>query len=427
MYANLCSTTFSNDSESNQQPSASIIPCEKSPRIASTVPDTAPETCVSANATNVCVGYVHSAAHLFECARIPRVRRRSLLVHGLLEGYNLLKSLRVIHPLVASRNDLCLFHSGDYVDFLESCEVAEDLEKEDIVSRAHDYSLVDDCAPIERLLTLVKHIAGGTLAAAKAIIDKTCNVAIHWEGGWHHAHRSEAAGFCYVNDVVLGILELRRMFRRVLYIDLDVHHGDGVQEAFAGTDKVLTVSVHQYEPGFYPGTGAVNDVGFGLGRGYSINLPLRSGASDSTFVRVVTNVISDVRERYKPDVVVCQCGADGLSGDPLGAWNLTPSAFVQCVRLVQSWGLPLLLLGGGGYVAANAARCWTIVTAAVLGQELEEDIPEHRFLMMYGPGYELNLEPGFRRDLNDDAYIDGLLQVVKKQVVQIGAIEEVYS
>ncbi|KAH7980406.1 hypothetical protein HPB49_015749 [Dermacentor silvarum] len=173
----------------------------------------------------------------------------------------------------------------------------------------------------------------------------------------------------------------------------------------------MTVSVHQYEPGFYPGTGAVNDIGFGLGRGYSINLPLRSGASDSTFVRVVTTVIGEVRERYKPDAVVCQCGADGLSGDPLGAWNLTPDAFVQCVRLVHSWALPLLLLGGGGYAAANAARCWTAVTAALLGQELEEDIPEHHFLMMYGPGYELNLEPGFRRDLNNAAYIDNLLQV----------------
>ncbi|XP_075550374.1 histone deacetylase 8-like [Dermacentor variabilis] len=424
MYESLYSSVFCNDDD-NGQASATIIPSDESPELTSAVTalhNTAPETCVSATARNTRVGYVHSPAHLFECERLPRVRRRCLLVHGLLKCYNLLKSLRAIHPLVASRDDLCLFHSADYVDFLEYCEAAKDLDTEDILSRAHEYSLVDDCAPTQRLLTLVKHIAGGTLAAARAITEKICDVAIHWEGGWHHAHRSEAAGFCYVNDVVLGILELRRKFERVLYIDLDVHHGDGVQEAFAGTDKVMTVSVHQYEPGFYPGTGAVNDIGFGLGRGYSINLPLRRGASDSTFVRVVTTVIDEVRERYKPDAVVCQCGADGLSGDPLGAWNLTPGAFVQCVRLVQSWGLPLLLLGGGGYAAANAARCWTVVTAALLGRKLEEDIPEHCFLMKYGPGYELSLEPGFRRDLNDATYIDSLLQVVMRQVDLIGTV-----
>lgn len=419
MYENLYSTIFGNDRDSNHT-SGAIVACDISPQLVPDSPDTVPEMRVSATARNIRVGYVHSAAHLFECERLPRVRQRCLLVHGLLKGYNLLKSLRTIHPLVASREDLRLFHSTDYINFLESCEAEKDLEKEDIISRAHDYNLVDDCAPTKRLLTLVGHIAGGTLAAARAIMEKTCDIAIHWEGGWHHAHRSEAAGFCYVNDVVLGILELRRTFRRVLYIDLDVHHGDGVEEAFAGTDKVLTVSVHQYEPGFYPGTGAASDVGFGLGRGYSINLPLRSGASDSTFVRVVTTVVDEVRKRYKPDAVVCQCGADGLSGDPLGAWNLTPGAFVQCVRLVQSWGLPLLLLGGGGYVAANAARCWTTITAALLGQDLEEDIPEHHFLMMYGPGYELSLEPGLRRDLNDVAYVDDLLQVVMKQVRQIG-------
>ncbi|KAH9360736.1 hypothetical protein HPB48_020215 [Haemaphysalis longicornis] len=409
MYKSTYSIPFNNGCDESQTSEASVL------RNASSVL-TSPITEVSSNNATCRIGYVHSPAHLLECDKLPRVRRRCLLVHGLLKAYNLVNLMQPIQPCPASREDLCTFHSEDYVDFLETCEAAPDLDSEDIASQAKDYNLVDDCAPPQRLLTLVKHIAGGTLAAARALVKRTCGVAIHWEGGWHHAHRSEAAGFCYVNDVVLGILRLRQKFGRVLYIDLDVHHGDGVQEAFAGTDKVMTVSVHQYEPGFYPGTGAASDVGFGLGRGYSVNLPLRSGANDSTFVRVVSSAISEIRVLYRPDAIVCQCGADGLSGDPLGAWNLTPVAFVQCVRLVKSWGLPLLLLGGGGYSSANAARCWTAVTAALLGQELDEDIPEHHFLMMYGPGYELTLESGCRPDLNDASYVDALLDGVMKQL-----------
>lgn len=164
----------------------------------------------------------------------------------------------------------------------------------------------------------------------------------------------------------------------------------------------------------------MNDVGFGLGRGYSINLRLRNGASDSAFLRAVLPVISEVRQRNAPDAVICQCGADGLSGDPLGAWNLTPAAFVQCVLVIQSCGLALLLLAGRGYEAASCARCWTAVTAALVGQELNDDIPEHRFLMVYGPGYELSMEPGFRRGLNDAQYVEGILQEVMKHVSLIG-------
>uniref|UniRef100_A0A023G8S2 Histone deacetylase n=1 Tax=Amblyomma triste TaxID=251400 RepID=A0A023G8S2_AMBTT len=419
MYESAYSTPFKDDDD-NRTSQANVFSSKLSESASSLgIANFGYGHCASGTSEKSRVGYVHSPGHLFECERLPRIRRRCLLVHGLLKGYNLVKNLHPIRPLLASRDDLCLFHSTDYVDFLEACEAAKDLDEEDIVSRAQAYNLVDDCAPTERLLTLVKCVAGGTIAAARALIERTCDVAVHWEGGWHHAHRSEAAGFCYVNDVVLGILELRRKFGRVLYIDLDVHHGDGVQEAFEGTDKVLTVSVHQHEPGFYPGTGAVDDVGFGLGRGYSINLPLRSGACNSTFLRVVLPVINEVKQRYSPEAVVCQCGADGLSGDPLGAWNLTPAAFVQCVRVVQSWGLPLLLLGGGGYAAANTARCWTAVTAALLDQELDDDIPEHRYLMMYGPGYELSMEPGFRRDLNDASYVDCLLKEVMEHVCLI--------
>lgn len=362
------------------------------------------------------IGYVHSAEHLFQCDRLPRFRRRCLLVHGLIRSYGLLNWLRLIHPTPASRRELLVFHSEDYVGFLEECETTDDLERSDIQTKAEEYNLSDDCAPVERLFTLVRHIAGGTLAGARALLEGTCDIAIHWEGGWHHAQRSEAAGFCYVNDAVLGILELRRSFERVLYIDLDVHHGDGVEDAFSGTDKVATVSFHQFECGFYPGTGAVDQIGFGKGRGYAVNVPFRSGLRDSTFLKVATKILPEILTAFRPNAVVCQCGADGLSRDPLGAFNLTPAALANCLLLIKNWRLPLLVLGGGGYAATNVARCWTTLTASLLGVRLDEDIPQHAFLMDYGPSYELQVDQGLRPDLNDDSYVDQVVQAVLSQV-----------
>ncbi|EEC09382.1 histone deacetylase complex, catalytic component HDA1, putative [Ixodes scapularis] len=407
MYDQWYYTTFEED-----EYSAYPEPCESPPVSVNNLE----HTTTAAATTKPRIGYVHSAEHLFECERLPRIRRRCLLVHGLIKCYGLLKSLYIIRPPQATRNDLLTFHSEDYVDFLETCESAKDLETTDILDKAIEYNLMDDCPLTDRIFTLVKHIAGGTLSAARALTEGQCDVAIHWEGGWHHAQRSEAAGFCYVNDVVLGILQLRRRFERVLYVDLDVHHGDGVQDAFCGTDKVATVSFHQYEPCFYPGTGDCKDVGIGRGRGYSVNVPLRSGMRDPTFVSVVTTVLAEVQRRYDPVAVVCQCGADCLSGDPLGAFNLTADALSKCLSFVQAWKLPLLVLGGGGYSFANVARCWTKLTATLLGVNLDEEIPEHGFLMEYGPGYELGVEPGRRPDLNDSDYVDGVVRAVLSQV-----------
>ncbi|CAN7938674.1 unnamed protein product [Ixodes hexagonus] len=408
MYDQMYLAVFEDDEDS-----ACLEPCESPPASVNightTTADPKPR-----------IGYVHSVEHLFECDRLPRIRRRCLLVHGLIKCYGLLKSVRIIRPQQATRSDLLAFHSEDYVDFLETCEPAKDLETTEILDKALEHNLVDDCPLTDRIFTLVKRIAGGTLSAARALTQGHCDVAIHWEGGWHHAQRSEAAGFCYVNDVVLGILHLRHRFERVLYIDLDVHHGDGVQDAFSATDKVATVSFHQYEPCFYPGTGGVADVGIGRGRGYSVNVPLRSGVSDSTFVSVVATILTEVKRRYEPSAVVCQCGADSLSGDPLGAFNLTAGALSECLSLVQAWRLPLLVLGGGGYSSANVARCWTTLTATLLGVNLDEDIPEHSFLMEYGPGYELGVEPGRRPDLNDRDYVNGVVRTVLSQVREMG-------
>lgn len=122
-------------------------------------------------------------------------------------------------------------------------------------------------------------------AAAKAIASGSADIGINWAGGLHHAKRQEASGFCYINDIVLGILELLRVYPRVLYIDIDCHHGDGVEEAFYTSDRVMTCSFHKYGD-FFPGTGTQMDRGLGSGYGYAVNVPLRDGLSDDSFREV---------------------------------------------------------------------------------------------------------------------------------------------
>src|ERR1700730_3854387 len=137
------------------------------------------------------------------------------------------------------------------------------------------------------------------LAAAKRIASGAADISINWAGGLHHAKKREASGFCYINDIGLGILELLRTYPRVLYMDIDCHHGDGVEEAFYTTDRVMTVSFHKFGD-FFPGTGALADDGADKGKNYSINVPLNDGIDDRSYIAIFKPVIQKVMDIYRP-------------------------------------------------------------------------------------------------------------------------------
>jgi histone deacetylase 1/2 len=179
-------------------------------------------------------------------------------------------------------------------------------------------------------------------------------------------------------DAVLGILELLRFHKRVLYIDIDVHHGDGVEEAFYTTDRVMTVSLHKYGE-FFPGTGDLSDVGVGRGKYHAINVPLRDGIDDLAYKGVFEPVITAVMKYYQPEAVVLQCGADSLSGDRLGPFNLSMAGHANCVTFVQGFRLPTLVLGGGGYTIRNVARAWAFETGELLGIEMDPVLPYNEY------------------------------------------------
>uniref|UniRef100_A0A8C4Q6W0 Histone deacetylase 8 n=1 Tax=Eptatretus burgeri TaxID=7764 RepID=A0A8C4Q6W0_EPTBU len=357
--------------------------------------------------------YVHSDDYVRTCDSMARLPHRASMVHLLIKAYGLLKFMRVIAPRMASHDDLAAFHSDAYLSHFEL--VSREGEDADL-PESQQYGLGYDCPVMEGVFEYAAAVAGATLTAAEGLRNGVCDVALNWAGGWHHAKKDEASGFCYVNDVVLGILKLREQFQRVLYIDFDLHHGDGVEDAFSFTPKVVTLSFHKFSPGFFPGTGDIAEVGLGRGRFYSINVPLSDGIADEKYVDICHSVLQAVNTTFLPEAVVCQFGADTLAGDPMCSFNLTPKGLGQCLQIVLGWQKPTLLLGGGGYHLANTARCWTYLTALVLDQVLASEIPEHQFFPEYGPDYVLEVTPGCRSDTNNPAHLDQVLAEIRAVV-----------
>ena len=242
-----------------------------------------------------------------------------------------------------------------------------------------------------------------------------CDIALNWAGGLHHAKKSEASGFCYVNDIVLGIIELLRYYNRVLYIDIDVHHGDGVEEAFYTTDRVMTCSFHKYGE-YFPGTGELRDVGVGKGKLYSVNFPLRDGITDETYASVFEPTIQAIMDFYRPGAVVLQCGSDSLAGDRLGCFNLSMRGHASCVAFVKKFGLPTLVLGGGGYTMRNVSRTWTYETGLLVGMEPSADIPYNDYYEYFGPDYKLDVRPNNMENMNSREYLDKILTQIRENL-----------
>lgn len=317
----------------------------------------------------------------------PMKPLRVQMTHSLIVNYGLYKMMDIKRPFHASYENLTNFHSEDYINFLST--VSND-NMNDLMSDLHKFNIKEDCPVFAGLFDYCKLTAGGTLLAAQKINTGEYDIAINWAGGLHHAKRSEASGFCYVNDIVLGILELLKVYERVLYIDIDVHHGDGVEEAFYTTDRVMTLSFHKYGD-YFPGTGMLEDVGYGKGKYYSVNVPLKDGIDDTTYAQIFNPIVSKIMETYRPSAVVLQCGADSISGDKLGCFNLSNVGHGNCVKFVKSFNIPTIILGGGGYTIENVSKVWTYDTAVALGIDINKDIPYNEYIDYYGPNYKLEI------------------------------------
>ncbi|KAF3483888.1 histone deacetylase 1 [Arthroderma uncinatum] len=310
----------------------------------------------------------------------------------------------------ASKFEMTQFHTDEYIDFL--AKVTPD-NMDQYAKEQSRYNVGDDCPVFDGLFEFCGISAGGSMEGAARLNRNKCDIAVNWAGGLHHAKKSEASGFCYVNDIVLGILELLRFKQRVLYIDIDVHHGDGVEEAFYTTDRVMTVSFHKYGE-YFPGTGELRDIGVGSGKYYSVNFPLRDGIDDVSYKGIFEPVIKHVMEWYRPEAVVLQCGGDSLSGDRLGCFNLSMRGHANCVKYVKSFNLPTLILGGGGYTMRNVARTWAYETGVLVGNQLPAELPYNDYYEYFSPDYELDVRPSNMDNANSKEYLEKIrIQVVE--------------
>lgn len=271
---------------------------------------------------------------------------------------------------------------------------------EDDAEEQDKFGLEYDCPRFAGLTDYVLEVCGGSLTAARCLLPPAFDtsasgraafdVAIHVDGGRHHAGRCRASGFCYANDCNLAISLLRHALpgspgageltaqRRVMYIDLDLHHGDGVERCFRHSDAVLCLSVHRFDRGFFPNRGALAERGVGRGNGYTINVPTRRGLSNASLARIVAEVIVPAMDRYRPAAVVVQCGADGLHGDPHAEWNLSIRGLCNAVRSIDEkaadMGCSRLYLGGKripthNAVCGNADRSITQAAATICHSE----------------------------------------------------------
>ncbi|KAK4886153.1 hypothetical protein RN001_002424 [Aquatica leii] len=353
--------------------------------------------------------YIYDNILCKEIDKLPFVLGRASVVTDLVLSYNLLScNVQVIACTPATHDELKEFHSSAYLDFIKEHNDDKYCDEDEV-----EFGLNYDCPFLPSLYDLIQLIAGSTVTAVKLLCNAKCDIAINWFGGWHHAQRDEAEGFCYVNDVVIGIQLLTKSFPRVLYVDLDVHHGNGVQNAFEFSKKVLTLSFHKHSPGFYPGSGNLKEVGCYNGKYYSLNVPLLEGCNNETYLKCFTKIFPRVFEAYKPSALVVQCGGDCINEDPVGQINLTPKAMGDCVTAILKCKLPTLFLGGGGYNIPNTARYWTYLTSLILDKPLGDEIPDcSEYFTKYGPSYELHIDEGKQKDYNTCEYIDNVISTV---------------
>jgi len=348
---------------------------------------------------------------------------RKLQSMGLLEGVD----RRVVAPVKLTREQLERFHEPRYLDALDRAGRGE-----------HDLSALwmglgtPDCPLFPGMLDYVSLAAGGSVTAAEVLLAGEAEVAFNPSGGFHHAHAGRAGGFCYVNDIVLACLRMTDAGKRVLFLDLDAHHCDGVQDAFYERNDVMTVSLHQSGTTLFPGTGFEVEIGHGAGRGYSVNFPLPVGTYDAAWVHVYTRGAQPLIEAFDPDVIVLELGMDALAGDPLAHLQLSNNAYADVVERVRRLGKPILATGGGGYHVENTVRGWALCWSVLCGDQEDHDAMS---IGMGGVMLETTDWSGGLRDrtlLSDagrrgevDAAIDATLRKIERTVFPLHGIEPV--
>jgi acetoin utilization protein AcuC len=292
--------------------------------------------------------------------------------HELLEAYGAfeLPNVQLVAPRLATTEELALFHTPEYVDIVRALSEG----RQGIPAFRYGFGPGDN--PIfSGMFESEGRKVGSALQAAELLIENDCDVAFSYGGGLHHGGPQLASGFCVFNDAAVAIHWLIEQGLRVAYVDIDVHHGDGVQDAFYDSDQVLTISLHQDGRTLFPGTGFVAESGAGPGLGYSVNVPLPPYVDDDLYLWAFRQLVPPLVKRFSPDVLVTQLGVDTHFRDPLANLALTTAGQEQLFRELAALHLPWLALGGGGYEMDVVPRSWTLAVGVMAGHPWPEELP----------------------------------------------------
>lgn len=270
--------------------------------------------------------------------------------------------------------DVLRVHDTDYIDVVRALSKmkGEDWKRSEVMSWAFPFGFGSgDNPPFHGLYEAALAYVAGSVAAAHAVCDGA-PLAFGIGGGLHHARRREASGFCTFNDCAIACHILRQKFDKVAYVDIDVHHGDGVQWIFYDDPTVLTCSIHENPRTLYPGTGYVDETGTDFS---ALNVPVEARTTGDVWLWAFENGIMPVLEKFQPQAIVLQMGADTHFMDPLAHIQSTAQDWLAAVRRVRDLGVPIVALGGGGYDMTTVPRMWTAACLTLAGLEVPEAIP----------------------------------------------------
>jgi acetoin utilization protein AcuC len=348
----------------------------------------------------------------------PMEPGRAQVTVDLCHKYDLLDKpwMDVFEPRPASREMLAVFHDEEYLRALQ--EANQGSFKDHLI----EFGLgTEDCPVFPGVYDFSALVAGATLQAADLVMRPEYDLAFNLAGGFHHAHSRSAEGFCYVNDIAVAIKRLVQKGQRVAYVDLDAHHGDGVQTAFYQDDRVLTISLHESGKTLFPWGGFETEIGSGRGRGYNINVPLPPQTDDEVLLLAFDEIVPPALAAFEPDVVFTLIGADGLLADPLSHLSLTNNSYAEATKVIEAISPRCVVLGGGGYHLNSVTRAWCLAWAVMNGVEPQDEYAGTIGGMMLGTEY---VEGGGLRDRH--AYTTGPLKVeIRKEVQRVtGYIKE---
>ena len=280
-------------------------------------------------------------------------------------------NVTIAHPRFAAEDELKLFHTEGYIKLVETMSKS-----------GHGMLDMGDTPAFKGVYEASALSVGASLDAVDAVMSGKADHGMNISGGLHHAHEDRASGFCVFNDPAVAVAYLKSKYhlQRVMYLDIDAHHGDGVMFGFYDDPGVLDVDFHEDGRYLFPGSGFAFETGESEAEGLKVNIPVLPQTGDGPYLSAFREIVPPLVRGYKPEFILVQCGADSHTDDLLAHLELTTRTYEEVINTTHKLAHEvasgrIVAFGGGGYNPMNVARCWTVI-AAVLGEaHLTDDVP----------------------------------------------------